>query len=566
MNLSNPSPNQADNPTNIEAGDAEEETQDIRGVVLAKPHVANLILDLAGYTPERDLTSLKLLEPASGHGTFLAPAVERLIKSAHKQSIKAQQLEGAILAYAADPDQVARSRRAVTKVLKKHGVAARQAEKLASTWILQSDFLLASQSGTFDVIISNPPYLRIEDLAPALQEEYRKRYASLYDRADLYVAYIDRSLALLSPQGTLSFICADRWILNRYGAPLRKKLAENYKIRCYIDLHKASPFESEVIAYPSIFAISLGKTDQVHVGSMATASAEECAAITKAIEDPNAVHPGVAMSVYSSWFDGDEPWVLGSPAHLEVLRQLESKFAPIEGSGGTKVGIGVATGNDKLFIVGEDVDIEQDRLVPLVMRDDIEDGKIKDTRRFVINTFKDDGGVVDLAEYPRLAKYLDANATEIKKRHVAQKNPGSWFRTIDRVYPSLVSKPKLLIPDIASANEVVFDEGHYLPHHNLYFITSESWDMEVLGGLLSSKVALFFVWSYAVKMRGGYLRFQAQYLRRIRIPSPHDIPARLANSIRTAFRKRDFAKLDELALRAYGLTELPDFNFVDTRK
>jgi hypothetical protein len=34
--------------------------------------------------------------------------------------------------------------------------------------------------------------------------------------------------------------------------------------------------------------------------------------------------------------------------------------------------------------------------------------------------------------------------------------------------------------------------------------------MEVLGGLLSSRVALFFVWSYAVRMRGGCLRFQAQ--------------------------------------------------------
>jgi hypothetical protein len=89
--------------------------------------------------------------------------------------------------------------------------------------------------------------------------------------------------------------------------------------------------------------------------------------------------------------------------------------------------------------------------------------------------------------------------------------------------------------------------------------------MEVLGGLLSSKVALFFVWSYAVKMRGGYLRFQAQYLRRIRLPAPKEIPSKLAAAIRTAFRKRDFAKLDELALKAYGLTELPAFEFVDTR-
>ena len=154
----------------------------------------------------------------------------------------------------------------------------------------------------------------------------------------------------------------------------------------------------------------------------------------------------------------------------------------------------------------------------------------------------------------------------MNKRHVAQKNPGSWFRTIDRVYPQLVRVPKLLIPDIAGSNEVVLEEGHYHPHHNLYFVTSERWDMQVLGGLLSSRVALFFVWSYAVKMRGGYLRFQAQYLRRIRVPAPEVIPGKLARAIASAFRERDFTRLDQLALEAYGLDELPLFDFVDTRK
>ena len=43
------------------------------------------------------------------------------------------------------------------------------------------------------------------------------------------------------------------------------------------------------------------------------------------------------------------------------------------------------------------------------------------------------------------------------------------------------------------------------------------------------------------------------------------IPSALARSIRLAFRKRDFAKLDALALEAYGLSELPEFDFVDTR-
>ncbi len=229
-------------------------------------------------------------------------------------------------------------------------------------------------------------------------------------------------------------------------------------------------------------------------------------------------------------------------------------------------GIGVATGNDKVYIVGEDADIEPDRLVPLVMRADIEKGEIRDARRFVLNAFRDGGAVVDLRKYPRLSRYLAEHDSAIRARHVSKSNPHAWFRTIDRVYPSLVSKPKLLIPDIAGSNEVVLDTGRFHPHHNLYFVTSESWDMEVLGALLSSRIALFFVWSYAVKMRGGYLRFQAQYLRRIRVPQPKDIPCRLAKALAAAFRKRDFGRIDELALKAYALDQLPAFAFVDSRR
>ncbi len=112
----------------------------------------------------------------------------------------------------------------------------------------------------------------------------------------------------------------------------------------------------------------------------------------------------------------------------------------------------------------------------------------------------------------------------------------------------------------------MFEAGHYYPHHNLYFIISDVWEMEVLGGLLSSRVALFFVWSYAVKMRGGYLRFQAQYLRRIRVPRPESLSLKLQNEIKCAFRARNFAELDELSRIAYGLDELPSFDFVDTRR
>jgi hypothetical protein len=85
------------------------------------------------------------------------------------------------------------------------------------------------------------------------------------------------------------------------------------------------------------------------------------------------------------------------------------------------------------------------------------------------------------------------------------------------------------------------------------------WDLRVLGGLLLSKVAEAFVAAYAaVKMRGGTLRFQAQYLRKIRVPSPSEISGTDRVALADAFDRRDVQAATRAALRVYGLAELPD--------
>lgn len=71
---------------------------------------------------------------------------------------------------------------------------------------------------------------------------------------------------------------------------------------------------------------------------------------------------------------------------------------------------------------------------------------------------------------------------------------------------------------------MVYDEGNYYPHHNLYYITSDEWDLPSLQKVLESGIAHLFVSLYSTQMRGGFLRFQAQYLRRIRIPKWSDVP------------------------------------------
>jgi len=262
--------------------------------------------------------------------------------------------------------------------------------------------------------------------------------------------------------------------------------------------------------------------------------------------------------VVNEWFKGAAPWPSASPDRLRLLKRLEEKFTPLEDrSTGTRVGIGVATGADRVFLAQNPDLVERDRLLPMAMAGDTFTGTLQWSGHYLVNPWRTDGSLMDLAEHPELRAYFEGNASTLKGRHVAKKTPSRWYRTIDKVDQALVMKPKLLIPDIKSVTHPVYDEGFYYPHHNLYHIISEAWDLKVLGGLLLSAVGQFFIECYAVRMSGGYLRFQAQYLRRIRVPRPEELDAHLSLQLSEAFERRDTESATQAALRAYGIDEIP---------
>jgi hypothetical protein len=100
----------------------------------------------------------------------------------------------------------------------------------------------------------------------------------------------------------------------------------------------------------------------------------------------------------------------------------------------------------------------------------------------------------------------------------------------------------------------VYEEGKFYPHHNLYYITSDTWDLKALQAVLLSDIPGLFISTYSTKMRGGYLRFQAQYLRRIRIPHWHDVPEGMRAELRAAADKRDVRACNSLTSDLYKLS------------
>ncbi|MBF0549382.1 MAG: Eco57I restriction-modification methylase domain-containing protein [Deltaproteobacteria bacterium] len=535
---------------------ATEDRTDAHGVVFTRLEVADFILDLVGYTVNQPLHRKRLLEPSFGGGDFLLPVIGRLLAAwrAEKRARDVvDELGGAIRAVELHRKTFAATRQSVIERIKQEGITIGYATTLADRWLVQGDFLLDPPEGHFDFVVGNPPYVRQELIPAPLLAVYRNRYQTMYDRADLYIPFIECSLLMLAESGTLGFICADRWMKNRYGGPLRNLVSKRFHLKIYVDMMDTPAFHKEVIAYPAITIISLekpGATRAAHRPSIERSTliklAEELRANILPTKDG-------AVREIPRVTNGAEPWLLESPDQMAIIRRLEQQYPTLD-EASCKVGIGVATGADKAFIGDfEALDVEPDCKLPLVTTRDILSGEVRWRGQGVINPFNDDGRLVDLRNYPRLRRYLEARRDVIAGRHCAQKAPCNWYRTIDRITPSIAKKQKLLIPDIKGEAHVVYEPGQLYPHHNLYYVTSEAWDLRALQAVLLSGVTRLFVATYSTKMHGGFLRFQAQYLRRIRIPQWHDVPEGLRKELSEAAQMRDLQACNRATFKLYGL-------------
>jgi Eco57I restriction-modification methylase/TaqI-like C-terminal specificity domain len=528
-----------------------------RGAIFTRAEVVDFILDLAGYTEDQPLHEKRLLEPSFGGGDFLLPVVRRLLvawRSAKKHSSVLEDLGDTLRAVELHRETFHSTCIAVVSLLKREGIDEKTAMSLADRWLVQGDFLLARLDGQFDFVVGNPPYVRQELIPAALLSEYRNRYKTMYDRADIYIPFIERSLSLLANGGCMGFICADRWMKNRYGGPLRSLVANHFYLKIYVDMVDTPAFHSDVIAYPAITIISRQTPGATRIAHRPAIDRTSLAILANALRASNLPKEVGHVRELASVTNGSEPWLLDSTDQMSLIRRLEKQFPSLE-EVGCKVGIGVATGADKAYIADFDsLDVEPDRKLRLVTTKDIVSGEVRWNGQGVINPFAEGGGLVELRDYPRLRRYLVARREVIAGRHCAQKTPANWYRTIDRITPALALRPKLLIPDIKGEAHIVFERGELYPHHNLYYVTSDEWDLRALQAVMLSAVTRLFMATYSTKMRGGFLRFQAQYLRRIRIPQWADVSATLRTKLAEAATRRDFQACNRAAFELFGLS------------
>jgi hypothetical protein len=523
-----------------------------RGAIFTKQAVVEFMLDLIGYDSTDDLFDRRLLEPSFGGGRFLLGAVDRLLESWRKQpSPRVDQLLNAIRGVELDTESFVSFKRKLRSHLSEAGISDIESARLLDAWLVNADYLWTDFDFEFDFVIGNPPYVRQELIDPDQLIAYRKAFNTMVGRADLYVPFIEKSLDYLNVGGRLSFICADAWVKNDYGRALREKVGSDFHLRDYVDMYGVEAFEVGVGAYPSITVIAREETGPSRVAKAESADKEHLSQLFEALVAPEGPSRSPAVQQIDRVAKGSDPWLLGITHLLPIIRHMESSF-PTLGEAGCRIGIGVATGNDKAFIAPfDDLDVEDDRKLPLATNKDVPNGKLQWSGKGIVNPYTDEGPLVDLALYPRLAAHLEKYRADLELRHTAKSDTARrWYKTIDRITPSLTWEEKLLIPDIkGDGDAITYDSGTLYPHHNLYFITSSKWNLRALQAVLRSGIAQFFIEAYSVKIGGGYLRFQAQNLKRIRVPEWDSLSVEVQSELidaGTTGRKLSTALLEQI--------------------
>jgi hypothetical protein len=191
--------------------------------------------------------------------------------------------------------------------------------------------------------------------------------------------------------------------------------------------------------------------------------------------------------------------------------------------------------------------IEQELLLPILVSRDTKNNNLNWSGNHILNPFDKKGKLIDLTHYPKAKKYFESEKESLQNRHIAKKNPKFWYKTIDKIHPELTHKDKIILPDISGNTHLLIDRGEYYPHHNLYYITGNSYQkLVLLAAILMSDFVKDQLMELGNKMNGGYPRWQSQNLKRLRLPIIEAIPVEIAKKILSAYGRKDYVTINQI--------------------
>ena len=414
----------------------------------------------------------------------------------------------------------------------------------AFSW--EKEFPDVFAKGGFDVIIGNPPYVRVQ----SLKEHYfdqslflEKKYVSAIGKYDLYVLFMERSYSLINLSGIISYILPHKFLVSDFGVGIRSFLINKNAVSEIIHFGSKIVF-NDASTYTCI--ITLSKSN------------EEFRFIN--IDPINIFNlSSLDFNLYNFNNLSSKPWQLGNENGASIISKIESYPKLSEICEGVYQGL-ITTGDDIFMLEGNisrniftgfsnelgiEVQLEASILKSVLKGQDIKRNLPLNSNKFVIYPHKiDKNGKTQPYEpsefsenFPLTESYLNNFKDILITKKIRYKtNPKYWYSLHRAREINLFEKDYIITPQLQNypsftikETDVYADAGGYL------LLPKIEYNVLELLPVLNSKLLWFYIKNTSSEYGGGYFYFKTKYLE------PFGIPI---NSI----EKYNFSKLSTLQL------------------
>ena len=389
----------------------------------------------------------------------------------------------------------------------------------------------------FDIVLANPPYVRMERLNNEDEEAYAEAFPQVSaSRADLLVYFYARSLQILRPGGWLAFITSNKYMRAGYGEGLREHLPASLRIHRVIDFGDLPLFEANgkaIAAYPAVLIGNRSHDSAAHVLTVADLAGP----VRKAIADVDLkVNPESVRGVLED-LDGllarseagafpqvllkKDGWILEDPALVRLFVRLMDQGTPLGESVEGRVYAGVKTGLNKAFVIDQakrDELVEEDPhsadlIKPWLRGADINRWKADWADLYIIFTSRG----VDIEQYPAIKEHLNWFRGDLEKRATSSLHPWYELQQPQEGIHHLFAHSKIVWPDITPEARFAYDAtGSYLDMTCFSMPARPAWMLAIM----NSGLVEFLLCQVTSTLRGGYLRPKRQYTTRLPVVTP----------------------------------------------
>ncbi len=389
----------------------------------------------------------------------------------------------------------------------------------------------------FDVVIGNPPYIRIQALkewAPLEVEYYKKAYkAAAKGNYDIYVAFVERGFTLLNETGQLGFILPSKFLSTDYGISLRTFLSERSVVDHIVDFGHSQVF-NDATTYTCLLFLNRTQPNKIRYLRVPPERLHETEDQPKLIS---------AKSL------GSDSWLFMDNQGQGLLEKLHAVSKPLLDLP-ANMSRGTSTGNDDVFCLlntdgdlvtrsGDLIEIEDDILrQPLYATDFTRyHFRPKNNERIIFPYKVSDSGYKIIEEsdlrsrWPKAYNYLSHNRKRLENR----KQFNHWYGYSAPRNLCVHDHADLLVPLLAdrglSAPLPINPEKFCIMASAGFSVslktTSNQLSPLYVLGLVNSKLLFWNLRLISNKFRGGWITCTKQYfgtlpVRTINLTDPTD--------------------------------------------